>query len=93
MEKERREGFDGDRSSLERRGMTARWFRWKSNHEEWPGSVNEVRGSSQGVVVGNGRRTAAAHGEQGVAGVEEGGGGGARCSGRGKGKRRGMGRA
>jgi hypothetical protein len=31
--------------------------------------------------VGNGRRTAAAHGEQGVAGVEEGGGGGARCSG------------
>jgi hypothetical protein len=31
--------------------------------------------------VGNGRRTAAAHGEQGVAGVEERGGGGARCSG------------
>jgi hypothetical protein len=31
--------------------------------------------------VGNGRRTAAAHGEQRIAGVEEGGGGGARCSG------------
>jgi hypothetical protein len=31
--------------------------------------------------VGNGRRTVAAHGEQGVAGVEEGRGGGARCSG------------
>jgi hypothetical protein len=31
--------------------------------------------------VGNGRRTAAAHGEQRVAGVEEGGGGGVRCSG------------
>jgi hypothetical protein len=31
--------------------------------------------------VGNGRRTTAAHGEQRVAGVEEGGGGGARGSG------------
>jgi hypothetical protein len=31
--------------------------------------------------VGNGRRTAAAHGEQGAAGVEEGRGDGARCSG------------
>jgi hypothetical protein len=31
--------------------------------------------------VGNGRRTAVAHGEQGVAGVEEGGSGGARCLG------------
>jgi hypothetical protein len=30
--------------------------------------------------VGNGRRTAAAHGEQKVAGVEEGGGGGGRGS-------------
>jgi hypothetical protein len=47
-EKERREGFDGDRSSAERRGTTPRWFRWKSGQEEWPGSVSEVRGSSPG---------------------------------------------
>jgi hypothetical protein len=33
---------------VERRGTTARWFRWKSSHEEWPGSVSEVRGSSPG---------------------------------------------
>jgi hypothetical protein len=26
----------------------ARWFRWKSSHEEWPGSVSEVRGNSPG---------------------------------------------
>jgi hypothetical protein len=25
---------------------TARWFRWKSGHEEWPGSVSRVRESS-----------------------------------------------
>jgi hypothetical protein len=48
MEKERREGFDSDRSSSERRGTTARWFRWKSGLEEWPGSVSEVRESSPG---------------------------------------------
>jgi hypothetical protein len=44
--------------------------------------------------VGNGGRTAAAHGEQGVAGVEEGGGSGVRGTGvRGKGKRREIGGA
>jgi hypothetical protein len=39
--------------------------------------------------VGNGRRTAATHGEQSVAGVEEGDGGGDLNSGRLKGKRAG----
>jgi hypothetical protein len=43
--------------------------------------------------VGNGRRTVAAHGEQRVAGVEEGGGSGVRCSGCARQrKRRGIGR-
>jgi hypothetical protein len=42
------EGNDGDRSSPERRGTTAGWFRWKSGHEEWPGSVSEVRERSPG---------------------------------------------
>jgi hypothetical protein len=26
----------------------ARWFRWQSGHEEWPGSISEVRGSCPG---------------------------------------------
>jgi hypothetical protein len=28
--------------------MTARWFRWKSGHEKWPGSVSDARGSFPG---------------------------------------------
>jgi hypothetical protein len=59
----------------------ARWFRWKSGHEEWPGSVSEVRGSSPRGRSGQWEADAAAHGEHWVAGVEEGGGSGARCSG------------
>jgi hypothetical protein len=32
--------------------VTARWFRWGSGREEWPGSISGVRGSSPGGCSG-----------------------------------------
>jgi hypothetical protein len=88
MEKEWREGFDSDRSSSERRGTTARWFRWKSDHEEWPGTVSEVRGSSPGGRSGQWEADRGSPEWRKGAAVVLGAWGA-----RGKGKRRGMGRA
>jgi hypothetical protein len=34
---------------------TVRWFRWGSSREEWPRSVNEVKGSSPRDCSGAGR--------------------------------------
>jgi hypothetical protein len=33
----------------------AGWFRWKSGHGEWLGSISEVRGSFPGGCSGAGR--------------------------------------
>jgi hypothetical protein len=54
-----REGVEGGvRRGQELTGeavTAARWFRWKSGHEKWPGSVSEVRRSFPGGYNGAGR--------------------------------------